>query len=78
MCRLQPTDRVELHSLGQKEVKLEMDLIGGKGILESQLIHSRRKLEALGDLCHSLVWLPSCLQIVAHGIMIALVHRFPT
>jgi exocyst complex component 4 len=44
-----------MSNIDAREVKLEMDLLGEQPLVESQLIHSTRKLEALGNLAESLV-----------------------
>ncbi|ORY27686.1 Sec8 exocyst complex component-specific domain-domain-containing protein [Naematelia encephala] len=49
-------DRPEIALISQKEVKIEMELLGDKPIVESQLINSYRKIEALGHLSQSLRW----------------------
>jgi len=41
--------------VGQRELKLETDLLAGQSVIESQLIRSSRKLEALCNLSQSLV-----------------------
>ncbi|EIW69172.1 hypothetical protein TREMEDRAFT_31499 [Tremella mesenterica DSM 1558] len=51
-----PVDLAEVHVVSMKEVKLEMDLLGDGILVESQLISSTRKLEALGTLMQSLRW----------------------
>jgi len=51
----QPADRNELCLIGQKEIRLETELQSIKPVLETQLINSQRKLEALGHLSQSLV-----------------------
>ncbi|WVW79702.1 hypothetical protein I302_101672 [Kwoniella bestiolae CBS 10118] len=49
-------DRAGLTSVEQKEIKLELDLLGDEGLVEKNLINSMRKLEALGNLSQSLRW----------------------
>ncbi|WVR04091.1 hypothetical protein IAU60_001090 [Kwoniella sp. DSM 27419] len=51
-----PTDRVGLGVVEGKEIKLEMELLGDQPLVEKKLIHSVRKLEALGNLSQSLRW----------------------
>lgn len=41
--------------MGQRELRLESDLLAGHSVIESQLIRSARKLEALCNLSQSLV-----------------------
>ncbi|WRT65409.1 uncharacterized protein IL334_002352 [Kwoniella shivajii] len=50
------TDRAGLTSVEQKEIKLEMELLGEQALVERNLINSMRKLEALGNLSQSLRW----------------------
>ncbi|KAK6906905.1 hypothetical protein I203_100894 [Kwoniella mangroviensis CBS 8507] len=50
------SDRAGLTSVEQKEIKLELDLLGDQGLVEKNLINSMRKLEALGNLSQSLRW----------------------
>ncbi|WWC59934.1 uncharacterized protein I303_102497 [Kwoniella dejecticola CBS 10117] len=49
-------DRAGLIAVEQKEIKLELDLLGDQGLVEKNLINSMRKLEALGNLSQSLRW----------------------
>ncbi|WWD16813.1 hypothetical protein CI109_101245 [Kwoniella shandongensis] len=49
-------DRVGLSNISHKEIKLEMDLLGDRPLVESKLVNSHRKLEALGNLSQSLRW----------------------
>lgn len=46
---------MEVSNIALREVKLQQSLLGDKPVLEAQLIHSQRKLEALSSLCESLV-----------------------
>lgn len=55
----QPADRMEVASIASREVKLEQRLLADKTVIETQLVNSTRKLEALGNLCESLVR-PNC------------------
>lgn len=49
------TDRAGMVSVSHKEIKLEMELLRDRPVSEQNLIHSSRKLEALGNLSQSLV-----------------------
>jgi exocyst complex component 4 len=51
----QPSDRHEVANIAIQEIKLEQSLLGSSPVIESQLINSLRRLEALGNLCESLV-----------------------
>lgn len=55
LADVQPADRAEVASIAAEEIKLEQALLGNSPIIESQLVNSQRKLEALGNLCESLV-----------------------
>lgn len=46
---------MEVANIALREVKLQQTMLGDKPVLETQLINSHRKLEALGSLCESLV-----------------------
>lgn len=46
---------MEVSNIALREVKLQQSVLGENPVLEAQLIHSHRKLEALGSLCESLV-----------------------
>ncbi|KAK4685429.1 exocyst complex component 4, partial [Tremellales sp. Uapishka_1] len=50
---VKPNDRLEL---ANEEIKLEMSLLGDEPLVESQLVASDRKLQALGNLSQSLRW----------------------
>ncbi|OWZ70298.1 hypothetical protein AYX14_04331 [Cryptococcus neoformans] len=50
------TDRAGMVSVSHKEIKLEMELLRDRPVSEPNLIHSSRKLEALGNLSQSLRW----------------------
>ena len=52
---IQPADRMEVANIALREVKLQQTMLGDKPVLETQLVNSHRKLEALGSLCESLV-----------------------
>lgn len=52
---LQHSDLQELHLAGQREIKLETELLKGTAVIESLLINSSRKVEALCHLSQSLV-----------------------
>lgn len=49
------TDRGGMVSVSHKEIRLEMELLRDRPVSEPNLIHSSRKLEALGNLSQSLV-----------------------
>lgn len=49
------TDRAGMVSVSHKEIRLEMELLRDRPVSEQNLIHSSRKLEALGNLSQSLV-----------------------
>ncbi|WVQ83526.1 hypothetical protein IAT38_005667 [Cryptococcus sp. DSM 104549] len=50
------TDHAGIAAISHKEIKLEIELLGDKPLVESRLINSHRKLEALGNLSQSLRW----------------------
>ncbi|OXG39555.1 exocyst complex component 4 [Cryptococcus neoformans Th84] len=50
------TDRGGMVSVSHKEIRLEMELLRDRPVSEPNLIHSSRKLEALGNLSQSLRW----------------------
>lgn len=52
---VKPADRTEVASIAAQEIGLEQAFLGNSSIIEGQLINSKRKLEALGNLCESLV-----------------------
>ncbi|GMK54564.1 hypothetical protein CspeluHIS016_0111500 [Cutaneotrichosporon spelunceum] len=54
-------DAREMEVVGLKEVKLEMALLNDQPPPESQLINSPRRLEALGNLAHSVRWFMNAL-----------------
>jgi hypothetical protein len=51
----QPADVQELALISQREIKLEMDSLKDKALVETELINAPRKFEALGQLAESLV-----------------------
>ncbi|BEI80172.1 hypothetical protein CcaverHIS002_0107010 [Cutaneotrichosporon cavernicola] len=54
-------DARETETVGLKEVNLEMALLSDQPPPESQLINSSRRLEALGNLAHSVRWFMNAL-----------------
>jgi hypothetical protein len=55
MLTLQPADRSEVAIIASREIEMEQKLLGPKAVIETQLVNSQRKLEALGQLCESMV-----------------------
>ncbi len=68
----------ELALISQREIKLEMDTLKDKALVETELINSPRKFEALGQLAESLVRVATGVAAVGiwvHGLRIARLTR---